>query len=100
MRRRGARGAPRWAGQTTLTGGGQPAPGALLVGIDPLLTLLTSGSSEQAYVVMAHFQLIQKRMPKILEDDFKYFFLRCVARAALRRGSSGRASCPPGALAA
>ena len=49
-----------------------------------MLTLLTSGSSEQAYVVMAHFQLIQKRMPKILEDDFKYFFLRC-AHIILRR---------------
>lgn len=44
--------------------------------VEPLLTLLSSGSPELMYICLAHLQVLNVRAPTFLENDYKFFFLR------------------------
>ena len=42
----------------------------------PLLTLMSSSSSEQAYAVLCHLNLLVQRAPMLFAGDYKHFYCR------------------------
>ncbi|KAJ7530415.1 hypothetical protein O6H91_14G003300 [Diphasiastrum complanatum] len=42
----------------------------------PLLTLISSGSSEQSYAVLSHLHLLVMRAPMLFSSDYKHFYCR------------------------
>jgi vesicle coat complex subunit len=42
----------------------------------PLLTLVSSGSSEQSYAVLSHLHLLVTRAPILFSSDYKHFYCR------------------------
>ena len=42
----------------------------------PLMTLVSSGSSEQSYAVLCHLHLLVMRAPILFSSDYKHFYCR------------------------
>jgi vesicle coat complex subunit len=42
----------------------------------PLLTLMTGGSHEISFAILAHIHLLVQRSPSVFQDSFKHFFVR------------------------